>query len=152
MKPMEDLFNNKERQTLSDNNKRLELCYRKNDEKYGFNVIYQATFTGFFIGLDYEWPEAPEDGNYLKSSMITGYQFKKFNYGSVGNQTEHTVFLLVFTYRDKFYTNFVIFNKDASVRQADLMAFNSKEDMLKVADNQLWLEFSNEVNRFLKDL
>ncbi|MBD3611551.1 MAG: hypothetical protein HUJ13_03905, partial [Hydrogenovibrio crunogenus] len=56
MKPMEDFFINKERQTLSDNNKRLELFYRKNDEKSGFNVIYQATFTGFSIGLDSEWP------------------------------------------------------------------------------------------------
>lgn len=149
MNQLQAFFIHKESQTLNPNGKELILFFRNPGDKYGFHVIYKTTNSGFFIGLDYEWPEAPDDENVLKSSMITDYQFKKFNYGSSGNQKEHTVFLLISKYRDYFYTNLVIFDDNGLIKKAELIQFESKETLLEFADNQLWVEFSNEVNRFL---
>ncbi len=148
---MEDYFINKESQSIDSTGKLLSIFFRKHKENYGFQVSYLNGVLGIGIGLEYEWPEAPDNGNYLKSSMITGYKFKQFSYGTTVNEDPHKIYFLIFEYGNRFYINFVIFSENGDLRQAELMEFESKETMLEVANDQLWVDFANEVNQFLKD-
>ncbi len=150
MKPIEEFFINKESQSVDTTEKLLTMFFRNPKENYGFKVTYLNGILGIGIGLECEWPEAPDNGNYLKSSMITGYQFKRFSYGLTVHEDPHVIYLLVFKYRNHFYINFVALGKNGEIRQAELMEFESKETMLEVANEQLWVDFANEVNRFYK--
>lgn len=151
MKQLEEYFINKESQSVDATEKLLTMFFRKHKENYGFKVTYFNGILGVGIGLECEWPEAPDNGNYLKSSMITGYKFKQFSYGARFHEELQNICFLIFKYRNHFYINFVMLNKGGDIREAELMEFESKETMLEVAKEQLWLGVAYEVNLFLKD-
>lgn len=151
MKTLESYSIKKERMTIDPNEKMLTLFFRKPNEKYGFAVTYLRSILGMAIGLNYEWPEAPDDGNTLKSAMITGYQFKQFSYGTTVNEDPHEIYFMVFKNREHFYINYVILDKKGTVDKTDLCEFSSKEEMLEAANNELWIDFKNEVKRFLHE-
>jgi len=149
IKKMEDFFIKREKVKFQPTNRIISMFFRTEGEKYGFDILYTTCSTGIAIGLNYQWPEAPKDENVMISSMITEYDFKKFSYGITVLEDAHDIYFLVFKYRGKFYVNFVIITEDNEIKQAELMEFKTKEDMLEIADNVLWHDFRDEIHKFI---
>ncbi len=151
MKALESYSINQESMVIDPTEKMITMFFCKPNEKYGFTITYLKSILGMGIGLNYEWPEAPDDRHTLKSAMITGYQFKQFSYGTTVNEDPHEIYFIVFKNRDHFYINYVIFDEKGAVDKTDLCEFSSKEEMLEAAYNELWIDFENEVKRFLHE-
>lgn len=148
-KTLNDFIVKKESMDLNPKHKAVELFFRESGEKYGIRVMYANSSMGKAIGLYFEWPEAPENENVLKSSMITDYQFKSFTYPESAFEEPHQIYFLVFKYRDRFYINHVSFTEDNQIKEAGLLAFESKEQMLAATEQELWPDFMIEVKRFV---